>query len=77
MNSQRLIEVDFSLHKVSGASAPEKNIHRWPTAHDLPHQELLALVSDISPWEAVDWATTSQAFREIIGRNKVVVQGGK
>ncbi len=49
----------------------------------LPLDVRAALRNDFSesdlPWkvDVVDWATTSQAFREIIGREKVVVQGGK
>jgi type I restriction enzyme S subunit len=49
----------------------------------LPLDVRAALRDDFSesdlPWkvDVVDWATTSQAFREIIEQEKVVVQGGK
>jgi predicted nucleotidyltransferase len=49
----------------------------------LPLDVRAALRDDFSesdlPWkvDVVDWASTSQAFREIIEQEKVVVQGGK
>jgi type I restriction enzyme S subunit len=49
----------------------------------LPLDVRAALRDDFSesdlPWkvDVVDWATSSQDFREIIERDKVVVQGGK
>jgi len=52
------------------------------TEHPLPLSTRAALVDDFSesdlPWrvDMIDWATTSASFREVIARDKVIVQAG-